>query len=156
MKRTPAIMLLSILIICCSFLTAAAADKTTQKWPSVVDEVIAAVKNSITMVGMKEFDGIFESNAYDLIIDVREPYEFERGHVPGAINIPRGIIEFMIWEKVGFPDKTDLGKKIYIYCRTGNRTALTAATLKDLGFTNIYGVDMNFSKWRRFGYPTEK
>ena len=156
MKRTPLITLLSVLITCCLFLPALAADKTDQKWPPVVDEVIAAAKNSITMVDMKKFDGILESKDYDLVIDVREPYEFEGGHVPGAINIPRGIIEFMIWEKVGFPDKTDFGKRIYIYCRTGNRTALTAATLKSLGFTNIYGVDMNFSKWRRFGYPTVK
>ena len=156
MKRTPAIALLSVLITCCLFLPARAADKTTRNWPPVVDEMLAAAKDSITMVDMKEFDKILESNAYDLIIDVREPYEFERGRVPGAINIPRGVIEFTIWEKVGFPDKTDLGKKIYLYCRTGTRTALAVATLKKLGFTDVYGVDMNFSKWRRFGYPTEK
>ena len=108
------------------------------------------------MIDMKKFDGILKSNAYDLIIDVREPYEFDSGHVPGSINIPRGVIEFMIWEKVGFPDETDLGKRIYIYCSTGKRTALAAATFKSLGFTNIYGVDMKFSNWRNFGYPTEK
>ena len=156
MKRTPAITLLAVLIICYLFLPVFAAAKTTQRWPSVVDEKIAAAKNSINMIDMKKFDGILESNAYDLIIDVREPYEFDRGHVPGAINIPRGVIEFIIWEKIGFPDKADLGKKIYIYCGTGNRTALTAATLKNLGFTNIYGVDMKFSNWRNFGYPIEK
>ena len=63
------------------------------------------------MINMKKFDAVLESKDYGLIIDVREPYEFDRGHVPGAINIPRGGIEFMIWDKVGFPDKTDLGKK---------------------------------------------
>jgi rhodanese-related sulfurtransferase len=118
--------------------------------------MISTAKSSINMVDMKKFDAVLKSNDYDLIIDVREPYEFDRGHVTGAINIPRGIIEFMIWDKVGFPDKTDLGEKIYIYCRNGSRTALSAATLKDLGFTNIYGVDMKFYNWLRLGYPTEK
>ena len=156
MKRTSAITLLAVLIICYLFLPVFAAEKTTQSWPSIVDEMIASAKSSINMIDMKKFDGILESNAYDLIIDVREPYEFESGHVPGAINIPRGVIEFEIWEKVGFPDETDLDKRIYIYCNTGKRTALAVATFKNLGFTNIYGVDMKFSNWRNFGYPTEK
>ena len=144
------------MINCYLFLPALADHKATQKWPIVVDEMVSTAKNSINMIDMKEFDEVLESKAYDLIIDVREPYEFDRGHVPGAINIPRGVIEFMIWDSVGFPDKTDLGKKIYIYCRTGSRTALAATTLKNLGFTNIYGVDMKFSNWLRYGYPTEK
>ena len=156
MKRTSAITLLAVLIICYLFLPVFAEEKNTQRWPSVVDEMIATAKSSINMIDMKKFDGILESNAYDLIIDVREPYEFESGHVPGAINIPRGVIEFEIWEKVGFPDETDLDKRIYIYCNTGKRTALAVATFKNLGFTNIYGVDMKFSNWRNFGYPTEK
>jgi rhodanese-related sulfurtransferase len=156
MKRIPALLLLIVVINCYLFLPAQAADKVIQNWPTSVDEMISTAKKSINMINMKEFDAVLESDAYDLIIDVREPYEFDRGHVPGAINIPRGVIEFMIWKKVGFPDKTDLGGKFYIYCRTGSRTALAAATLKDLGFTNIYGIDMKFSNWLRFGYPTEK
>ena len=156
MKRIPAITLLTVMITCYLFLPVFAAEKTTQRWPSVVDEMIAAAKSSINMIDMKKFAGILESNTYDLIIDVREPYEFDSGHLPGAINIPRGVIEFMIWKKVGFPDETDLEKRIYIYCSTGKRTALAGATFKSLGFTNIYGVDMKFSNWRNFGYPTEK
>ena len=156
MKPRSAITLLTVVITCYLFLPVFATGKTTQRWPSVVEEMIAAAKGSINMIDMKKFDGILESKAYDLIIDVREPFEFESGHVPGAINIPRGVIEFEIWEKVGFPDETELGKRIYIYCNTGKRTALAAATFMSLGFTNIYGVDMKFSNWRNFGYPIEK
>ena len=111
MKRIPALLLLIVVINCYLFLPALAADKATQNWPTSVDEMISTAKSSINMVDMKKFDAVLKSNDYDLIIDVREPYEFDRGHVTGAINIPRGIIEFMIWDKVGFPDKTDLGKK---------------------------------------------
>jgi hypothetical protein len=111
MKRIPALLLLIVVINCYLFLPALAADKVIQNWPTSVDEMISTAKKSINMINMKEFDAVLESDAYDLIIDVREPYEFDRGHVPGAINIPRGVIEFMIWKKVGFPDKTDLGGK---------------------------------------------
>jgi rhodanese-related sulfurtransferase len=84
----------------------------------------------------------FKCKAYDLIVDVREPGEYEDGYVPGAINIPRGLLEFLIWKKVGFPDNTDTGKKIYIYCRTGGRAALATKSLQDLGFINVVHVNM--------------
>ena len=93
--------------------------------------------------------------AYDLIVGVRLPEEYEDGYVAGAIYIPRGLIEFTIWKKVGFPDNTDTGKKIYIYCRTGGRAALATKALQDLGFTNVVHVNMKIAEWEEAGYPTE-
>jgi len=65
------------------------------------------------------------------------------------------LVEFTIWKNVGFPDNTDTGKKIYIYCRTGGRAALATKSLQDLGFINVVHVNMKTAEWEKAGYPTE-
>jgi rhodanese-related sulfurtransferase len=91
-----------------------------------------------------------------LIIDVRQEDEFEDGFVPGAINVPRGLIEFRIWKQVGFPNATDMNKQMTLYCLTGGRCALATKTLQDLGFTNVSSVDMMWDNWVKAGYPVAK
>jgi rhodanese-related sulfurtransferase len=76
--------------------------------------------------------------------------------VPGAVNVPRGLIEFRIWKLVGFPDKVDLNKQMTLYCLTGGRCALATKSLQDLGFTNVTSVDMMFEDWVKAGYPVAK
>ena len=90
-----------------------------------------------------------------MIIDVREPGEYAAGYIPGAINIPRGVIEFKIWPYVGFPEKTNTGKKLILYCKSSGRCSLATKTLQDLGFTNVIAVDMKFADWIKAGYPLE-
>ena len=56
-----------------------------------------------------------------------------------------------------YPDvvyQTDIGKKIYIYCRTGGRAALVTKAFQDLGFTNVVHVNMKIAEWKKAGYPT--
>ena len=89
------------------------------------------------------------------MVDVREPPEFAAGHIPGAVNIPRGVIEFLTWKYVGFPDSIDKGKSIYLYCNTGGRASLAGKALVDLGFTNVTVVDMKLPHWIEAGLPIE-
>lgn len=88
----------------------------------------------IKTIDMATFKATFDSKSVDLIIDVREPGEYAEGHVPGAINIPRGLIEFKIWSQVGFPDKIDLHRKV-------------------VDFINVTAVDMRIDDWKKAGYP---
>ena len=84
------------------------------------------------------------------------PEQYGTGHVPGAVNIPRGVIEFMIWKDVGFPHLTDKGRNIYLYCNTGGRASLSGRSLKELGFSNVTVVNMKLSDWIEAGFPIEK
>ena len=97
-----------------------------------------------------------DTRAPILIIDVREPEEYAAGHVPAAINIPRGVIEFQIWTRVGYPDMTDMQQKMYLYCGSGARCALAAKSLQGLGFTQVYAVDMTLKAWSAAGYALER
>jgi rhodanese-related sulfurtransferase len=82
--------------------------------------------------------------------------EYATGHVPGAINIPRGVIEFKIWNHVGFPANTQMDQPIILQCQSGNRASLAAQSLADLGFAHIKAVVMSLDDWHQSGHPFVK
>lgn len=125
-------------------------------FPPSVGQLIAEAKKRIRTIGMDEFRAGLDRKELGLIIDVREDDEYASGFVPDAINIPRGVIEFRIWKRVGFPEALDMNKRLTLYCATGGRCALAARSLQDLGFTNVVSVDMMFADWVRAGHPVAK
>lgn len=76
---------------------------------------------------------IFDSQNDITIVDVRTEGEFESSHIEGAINIPLNILEEEILKK--YPNK---GEKLYLYCRSGNRSSQGAKLLVEQGYYNIY------------------
>lgn len=128
---------------------------SANNFPDSVTQLVAETKQAITTIDMKTFKDIVDRKSYDMIIDVREPDEYDVGHVPGAINIPRGVIEFRIWRYIGYPNSTDTSKRIFLYCKSGSRCALATHSLKKLGFTNVVAVDMKFKAWEDAGYPLD-
>ena len=122
-------------------------------YPPSINQLVATTKSQIRTVKMPEFKAAFDKKDLGLLIDVRNENEFEDGFVPGAVNVPRGLIEFRIWKLVGFPDKTNMNTKMMLYCASGGRCALATKTLQDLGFTNATSVDMRFDDWVKAGYP---
>ena len=133
----------------------AAAAPAAPNYPDSVKAYVASVKKQIKTINLEQFRALYDKKAAGLIIDVRQENEFEDGFVPGAVNVPRGLIEFRIWKLVGFPDKTDMNKKMTLYCATGGRCALATKTLMELGFTNVTSVDMFFADWVKADYPVE-
>lgn len=126
-----------------------------KKYPESVYKLVAETKQAINTIEMNVFKDIVDRKSYDMIIDVREPKEYNTGHVPGAINIPRGVIEFRIWRHIGYPNATDITKRIFLYCKSGSRCSLATHSLKKLGFTNVVAVDMKFKNWKDANYPLE-
>lgn len=125
-------------------------------WPPVVDAKIAQAKRAVKAIDMAAIKRAVDTDERVLIVDVREPDEYAAGHIPRAVNIPRGVLEFRIWKYVGYPDRTNTAARIYLYCRSGARCALAARTLGELGFTNVYAaVGMKFDDWVAAGYPVE-
>ena len=91
-----------------------------------------------------------------LLVDVREENDFKTGRVPGTVNVSRGRLEFRIWKPLGYPDKVDMNRKIYVQCLTGGRATLAAKQLKDIGFTNVTAVVMELADWQKKGHPFVK
>ncbi|WP_444998300.1 rhodanese-like domain-containing protein [Aliikangiella sp. IMCC44359] len=86
-----------------------------------------------------------------LLIDVREPSEYANGFITNAINIPRGLIEFSIFDHPQIKPKlkpNDISSTpIYLYCKSGGRSALAAQSLQSLGFKNVYSLKGGIQSW---------
>lgn len=123
--------------------------------PLSVVQLVANTKKEIKIVDMAEFKAIYDKNDVGLLIDVRDPDEYATGHIPGAINISRGTLEFKIRKLVDDPDNAGLNKKIMLYCASGGRSTLATKSLMDMGFTNVTGIDMKLVDWKKAGYPFE-
>lgn len=127
-----------------------------QSFPQDVSELVSRARAQVRMVDMARLKAALDQHSLGLIIDVREPAEFALGHIPGSINIPRGLIEFRIWPYVGYPSRLDQDQKITVYCGTGARAALAAKSLADLHFTHVTAADMQIEDWEKAGYPLER
>lgn len=121
--------------------------------PKVVNDLVAEAQSKIHTIDMDAYKKVVANPNGALIIDVREASEYAAGHVPGAINLPRGLIEWTIWKHVGYPDKTDMNRQIYVQCLTGGRASLAAKRLQDLGFTHVTAVVMDLRDWQKAGNP---
>ena len=103
--------------------------------------------------------GAFHAAVADaVVIDVREPSEFETGHIPGAINIPRGVLEFQVdahpaVANVSDPALSHKERPIVLVCRTGGRAALSALSLQRLGFGDVRSIAGGVLAWGEAGLP---
>ncbi len=125
-------------------------------WPDIVSNYVGSVRKTVKTTDMAGYLAAVKNPNGALLLDVREPAEFAAGHVPGAVNIPRGLLEFRIYKDLGYPNKVDTGRKIYVQCLTGGRATLAAASLEKIGFTNVVAVIMNLSDWAKAGNPLVK
>lgn len=92
-----------------------------------------------------------------LVVDVRDPAEIEQsGKVAGAVNVPRGMIEFRADPQSPYHDDSFAkDKAVIVYCASGGRSALSGQALKELGYNEVYNLG-GFSDWVDAGGAVEK
>ena len=121
-----------------------------------VDALVAAARGRIrelSPAGYRAWTG-----HEHVLIDVREPAEFETGHLAGAINIPRGVLEFQVDAHPAVANATDPAlahreRPVVVYCRTGGRAALAADNLQKLGFADVRSIAGGIEAWSAQGLP---
>jgi rhodanese-related sulfurtransferase len=86
-----------------------------------------------------------------IVVDVREGEEYARGHLPGALWIPRGVIEGQAPQMI-----RDRGAELVLYCGSGMRSALAADVLQQMGFANVRSLAGGFRDWAQIGGPVER
>lgn len=79
-----------------------------------------------------------------LVIDVREPVEYDASRLHGAINLPRGVVEFKIGDN---PMLTNKDTPILLYCKTGGRSALAAFNLQRMGYSQLASLAGGLDAW---------
>ncbi len=120
-------------------------------------EVVARAKATIKECTVSQAKQVLTPST--LLIDIREAAEFARGHIPGAVLSPRGLLEFEIHALV---ERTAAGsdvapedREIVLYCGTGGRSALAAETLTNMGYRNVTSMDGGIIAWSAAGLPVD-
>ena len=110
-------------------------------------ELLADAKSKIKEVDTQTAATKIDANQA-VVLDVREPDEFEQGALLGVVHIPRGHLEAQIETKI--VDKT---APVIVYCAGGVRSAFADKTLQELGYTNVLSMAGGFGKWKDEGRP---
>ncbi len=114
-------------------------------------DFVAAAKAEIKECDIHQAAAKIKQGA--LPLDVREPQEFMQGHIPSAVDVPRGVLEFRI---DAHPKLQNKDQEILVYCQAGGRGALAAKTLQDMGFTNVTNMAGGFAAWSEAGLEQVK
>ncbi|MEY2969294.1 MAG: putative molybdopterin synthase sulfurylase MoeB [Actinomycetota bacterium] len=110
-------------------------------------DLLSQAKSSITEVDTNEAQRRIAAGGV-VVLDVREPDEFEQGALPGVLHIPRGHLEAQIEGRI-----TDKSTPVIVYCAGGVRSAFAAKTLAELGYTDVVSMDGGFGRWKDEGKP---
>jgi molybdopterin/thiamine biosynthesis adenylyltransferase/rhodanese-related sulfurtransferase len=112
-------------------------------------DYLARTKAEIEQIDSATLAAALESDSPPLVVDVREQDEWDEGHIPRAVHIPRGHLESRI-ERTA-PDHQ---APIVLYCAAGNRSAFSAKALEELGYENVTSLAPGYTGWKRDGFPT--
>jgi sulfur-carrier protein adenylyltransferase/sulfurtransferase len=118
--------------------------------PTTYTDLMADVRKRTKQVSLEELKRRLDAGEKMTLVDVREKDEWRAGYIPGAVSIPRGFLEIQAEQKL--PDKN---ARIVAYCAGGTRSALAAATLSELGYTNVETANPGFVRWKDLGWPME-
>src|SRR6476659_6798064 len=112
-------------------------------------ELLQQVRSEISEIDATHARERIESGE-PVVVDVREQDEWDEGHIPGAVHVPRGHLESRI-ERLA----PDTSRPVVVYCSAGNRSAFAAKTLTDLGYEDVVSLAGGFTDWKRNGFPVQ-
>ena len=120
------------------------------------NDLVARARAEITEIAPQALDAATLAGLS--VIDVREPGEYAQGHLPGAINLPRGVLEFQIEAHPAMACSTAdalqaRDRPLLVYCLTGGRSALAALSLQELGFRHVRSMAGGVKAWSAAGLP---
>ncbi|NVK37737.1 MAG: rhodanese-like domain-containing protein [Gammaproteobacteria bacterium] len=106
------------------------------------DELLNAARQNLSILNAEQTQALIEQGA--TVLDVREPSEFDMGHLPDAVHIPRGLLEFMVGNHPALqnPEHT-----LLVYCKNGGRSTLAADLLQRMGFNQVHMLAGGFDNW---------
>lgn len=122
-------------------------------------DFVKAAKSCITELSAADLKARMDDGEELMLVDVRESSEYEQGHLPGAMLIPRGILEAAA--DPGYPKHIPefaaaRDRRVVVYCATSGRSAMAAAVLQMMGYRNVLSLAGGFSEWENSGLPVRR
>ncbi len=114
-------------------------------------DLVAAAKAGIHEVNVAQAQDAVQQA--DLPIDVREADEYAQGHLPGAVHMSRGMLEFKL---TGNPAYQPRDLRVVLYCKTSGRAALSAQSLQAMGYLNVQSIAGGYDAWVAADLPVAK
>ena len=114
-------------------------------------DLVVAAKSRVSEVPLDQAEQAIRDA--DLLIDVREADEYAAGHLPGAVHISRGLLEFKL---SGTPALAARDQTVVLYCKTSGRAALAACALLDMGYRQVQSLAGGFDAWVAAGKPVHQ
>ena len=120
-------------------------------------EMVAEAKKRVENLTVDETARELEAGTA-LLVDIREPGErAQNGSIPGAVEAPRGMLEFWADPTSSYHrEEFDPSRRIILYCASGGRSALAAATLQELGYERVAHMDGGFNAWKAEGKQVQE
>ncbi|MDW7773308.1 MAG: rhodanese-like domain-containing protein [Desulfobulbaceae bacterium] len=146
MKRKALLNTIIFAVIFVPFI--AAAGLPIEQVNQNVEKLWKPIKENQPHVTAVEFKKIMDSGEKFILLDVRTEEEYNVAHLPGAVHVSRGLIEWVVPKKI-----TDTDTKIFAYCRTGARSAFVTQRLIEMGYTDVTNIYDAFKGWVEAGYP---
>jgi rhodanese-related sulfurtransferase len=119
-------------------------------------EMVRSCLSDVREIMPWDLEERLEENPDLMIVDVREPSEFQAMHIQGSINVPRGILESACeWDyEETVPDLVQgREREIVVVCRSGYRSVLAAHSMQVLGYTNVASLQTGLRGWKDYEQP---
>ena len=119
---------------------------------TLIDDVLPKIKELFPW----DLDEKLKDNPGIVLVDIREPYEFDVMHMENTINVPRGVLESACdW---GYEETVPAlaccrQKEVVLICRSGNRSALAAFTMQLMGYENVSSLKTGLAGWNDYELP---
>ena len=116
-----------------------------QRITQSTQDLVNHAKQQITEINVEKSRQLLKAGNITLV-DCREESEYEAGHINNALFLPRGVLEFKLNSTAELADKF---APVLLYCRSGNRSALAALTMQELGYTHVMSMAGGYESWKK-------
>ncbi len=138
--------------------------------PLTASQMLEEARRTVPEITASQARDRLERGEMDLLLDVRETDEWERGHIPGAVHAPRGLLEWYAdpsspYAKPALTEDREArivvqcasgGRSLLVVqCASGGRSLLAAQTLRQMGYPNVASMAGGFKEWSTRGFPVE-
>ena len=117
--------------------------------PKSFQQLVLEALQTVPEVTPADLQSRLQNGEQIVVIDVREPDEFNRGKIPGAYTIPRGVLEMQVDGRL--PHEAT----VVLYCGAGARSALACRSLADMGYDKVENLRGGWHGWVNSGLPVE-